>query len=42
MFSLKSDHYTQQLCKIFDSDNSGQIGFREYSPVCAAAPRPTC
>ena len=29
MFSLKSDHYTQQLCKIFDSDNSGQIGFRE-------------
>ena len=29
MFNLKSDHYTQQLCKIFDSDNSGQIGFRE-------------
>ena len=29
MFNLKSDHYTLSLCKVFDSDNSGKIGFRE-------------
>lgn len=41
LFNLKSDHYTQSLCKVFDSDNSGQIGFRECAPRarCTAPPR---
>jgi hypothetical protein len=32
IFHLHVDHYSTQLCKVFDSDNSGKIGFRE----CAA------
>jgi hypothetical protein len=40
LFNLKSDHYTQSLCKVFDSDNSGQIGFRECAPRArCTAPR---
>ena len=27
---MKDDHYSQTLCKIFDSDNSGRIGLREF------------
>ena len=30
LVGLKDDHYSQTLCKIFDSDNSGLIGFREF------------
>ncbi len=29
IFHLHVDHYSTQLCKVFDSDNSGKIGFRE-------------
>ena len=29
MCALKPDHYSMQLCRVFDADNSGKIGFRE-------------
>ena len=30
IFALRQDEYTDRLVKIFDIDNSGQVGFREF------------